>query len=121
MKKIKFTVGGKIFAGFVVLMFIFLVNAVVVFFTSRQIKDTLHTNSEQINPSRDAVKDFIQVVTKNRMLATNWIYLSKNEEDKKMLLQLKDRDFPQLKSRLKALEKNWIASERQMLDSAFTN
>jgi GAF domain-containing protein/HAMP domain-containing protein len=121
MKKRKFTIAGKIFAGFVVLMFIFLVNAVVFFFTSKQIKDTLHTNSEQNSPSREGVKDFIQLVTKNRMFATNWTYLSKNEEDKKMLFQLKDIDFPQLKNKLIILKKNWVASEIQMLDSAFTN
>ncbi|UII19510.1 PAS domain S-box protein [Fulvivirga ligni] len=120
MGKIKFTIGNKIFAGFFVLIFLFIINASIIFINGNKIDRVVNRSSEIIRPSKEAINDFILLVTKSKMLITNWVYLQSNVDDKKALENLHKYDYPQLKDRINNLKIEWeVDSQKTLIDSAF--
>ncbi|MFZ6011310.1 MAG: GAF domain-containing protein, partial [Bacteroidota bacterium] len=76
---------------------------------------------DNYRPSKDAVNEFILLVTRSRMLVTNWVYLQTNTEDKTALRQLQDNDYPTLRKKIELLAKNWDEQQRLTIDSVIND
>ncbi|MBL3655726.1 PAS domain S-box protein [Fulvivirga sediminis] len=120
MGKIKFKIGNKIFGGFLVLIVFFIVNASIIFINGNKIDSVVNTSSEIIRPSKEAINDFILLVTRSKMLITNWVYLQSNTDDKEALKNLHEFEYPQLKDKINNLKVEWeVDSQKALIDSAF--
>lgn len=120
-KKIRFrlTIGNKILAGFVALMILYIVNVAIIFFTRNTINKVVTDSKESIRPSQDAINDFELLVTRSKMLATNWVYLQTYDEDKRALERLITNDYPELKERIEKLMPGWESEQQKAkMDSA---
>lgn len=121
MKKPKFTIGSKIFGGFISLIVVFTINAAVSIFTINSSNTLINENVEVIDPSVKAIDEFVLLVTESKMLITNWVYLQNNEEDKEALKDLHSFRYPELKGKLSGLLPLWQDSvQRIIIDSVFT-
>ncbi len=119
MRKIRLKIGNKIFGGFLLLIILFVVNAAIVFDTGNKIDQAVERDSNVIQPSKEAINDFILMVTRSKMLITNWVYLQSNTDDKEALKDLHNFEYPALKERLENLKPEWRSdSQRILIDSA---
>ena len=121
MKNGKISVGAKIFGGFIALIFVFSINAVVSVITINDSKKTIQETAEIIDPSAKAIEDFLLMTKESKMLITNWVYLQNNQEDKDALKELQNFRYPALKDELQELTMYWSDKEKQIIDSVFTN
>src|SRR5690606_10621205 len=118
--RIRLTIGNKILAAFAALMILYIINVAIIFFTRTTIQDVVTHSSEIIRPSQNAINDFISLVTRSKMLATNWVYLQSNEEDKQALRNLRNNEYPQLAATVRDLMPLWESdSQRMLMDSVF--
>ncbi|WP_245558383.1 PAS domain S-box protein [Fulvivirga imtechensis] len=116
----KFKIGNKIFGGFLILIILFIVNASIIFYNGNLIDQVVNRSSEIIRPSKEAINDFILLVTRSKMLVTNWVYLQSNTDDKEALKDLHEFEYPELKERVTNLMKSWeVDSQKVLMDSAF--
>lgn len=117
---IRFTIGNKILAGFLSLTILFIINAAIIFFTGNKIDTVVNTSSQNIRPSKDAINEFILMVTRSKMLITNWVYLQSNTVDKQALRDLQNFEYPALKEKIQGLMPQWeIDSQKVLMDSTF--
>ena len=120
MKELKISIGGKIFIGFLILIFIYFISAAISYITLRKNNKTIYNNSEQVNPSKDAVNDLNLLVTKSRMYTINWVYQQKNEEDKNALKAIHTTEYPQLKATITTLSNKWKPADKKEMEDIFT-
>ncbi len=57
MKKSRLSIGTKIFGGFIALIFIFALNAIISILTINSTTQTIKETAEVINPSAKAIDD----------------------------------------------------------------
>lgn len=120
MKKFRLTIGNRIFGGFLFLIILFIINAGVIFFTGNKIDEIVIKSSEVYRPSKEAINDFILMVTRSKMLITNWVYLQSNTDDKEALNDLHNTEYPKLKEELDELIPHWESdSLKQEMDTVF--
>ena len=100
MKGIRFTIRRKIIWGFLALIIIFSANAAYSVYTIYKGNAIIKQSQEVINPITDAVNDFIYLVTRSKMLITNWVYLQTNEDDKNALRAIHDHEYLEVKNRI---------------------
>src|SRR5262245_28640558 len=77
--KFRLRIGTKIFGGFLVLILLFAIIASIIFATVSNINGIVQNSSKVVNPTRDAINDWVTIVHRTRMLITNWVYLSTND------------------------------------------
>jgi hypothetical protein len=117
---VRLTIGNKILGGFLALVVLFIINATIIFLTGNSIDNVVKNSSENIRPSKDAINEFVLLVTKSKMLVTNWVYLQTNAEDKQALRDLQRQDYPQLKEELTNLMPNWESDSMKFkMDTVF--
>jgi len=119
MRELKISIGGKIFIGFLILIFIYFLSASISYITLRNNNKTIFNNSDQINPSKDAVNDLTLLVTKSRMYTINWVYQQKNEEDKNALKLLHSTEYPQLRATIATLSNKWKPADKKAMEKIF--
>ncbi|MFN7492948.1 MAG: GAF domain-containing protein [Cyclobacteriaceae bacterium] len=107
--KLRLKIGNKIFGGFLILIVLFAANAFIIFLTGSNIDRNVMSSSEVVNPSKDAINELITVVQRTRMLATNWVYLQTNDEDKRALETIVRLEYPATKEKIQKLVTNWDA------------
>ncbi len=118
--KIKLSVGNKIFGGFLILIVLFIVNALIIFQRGNSIDNSISFSSDVAKPSKESINEFSLVVTQSKMLITNWVYLQTNKEDRESLRNLKNISYPQLKEKLQKLVLLWEDKDQQKkLDTVF--
>jgi PAS domain S-box-containing protein len=122
-KKFRFrlTIGNKILGSFIILIALFIIVVSIIFGNGNTIDNVVRSSRDSYRPSKDAINEFILLVTRSRMLVTNWVYLQTNQEDKTALRQLQETDYPVLKKRIESLAKNWETSQKLKMDSVFHN
>ena len=114
----RFTIRNKILLSFFVLIIVFIFNAALSVITINRSDNIINESSENIRPTLESINEFRNMVTRSRMLITNWVYLQSNTGDKDALKKLQDEEYPQLKERLIELKADWkIEEEKQKLDS----
>jgi PAS domain S-box-containing protein len=120
MKNIRLGLGTKIFMGFFVLILIFIFNGTLSVFTLDKSKAIITNNSDNIDPSLEAINEFSEMVINSKMLATNWVYLQVNKDDKQALKQLHNVDYPALNARMKSIYERWSdTTQRATMDALF--
>ncbi|HEU5291470.1 MAG TPA: PAS domain S-box protein [Cyclobacteriaceae bacterium] len=118
--RIRFTIGNKILAGFLSLIILFIINATIIFFTGNNIDKVVEQSSQNIRPSKDAINELILMVTRSKMLITNWVYLQSNTDDKQALRELHGNYYPELKDKVTKLMPQWENdSQRWLMDTVF--
>jgi PAS domain S-box-containing protein len=116
----RLTIGNKILGGFLILIMLFIVNGAIIFWKGNVIDNVVNSSSQVYRPSQDAIKDFILMVTRSKMLVTNWVYLQTNQEDKNALKLLQDNEYPALQDKIKKLMTTWETdSQRSQMDTVF--
>lgn len=100
MKGIRFTIRRKIIWGFFAIIVIFTANATYSVYTIYKGNAIIKQSQEVINPITEAVNDFIYLVTRSKMLITNWVYLQTNEDDKNALRAIHDHEYLEVKNRI---------------------
>jgi PAS domain S-box-containing protein len=118
--RFRLTIGNKILGAFAILIVLFIIVVGIIFLNGTAIDSAVRNSGENFRPSKDAINDMILMVTRSRMLATNWVYLQSNDEDKNALRQLQDVDYPALRKRIDKLKVNWDKGRRDKIDSVFT-
>lgn len=122
MKKIRLTISKKIQGGFLFLITIFSLNAFYSIITLQESDLIIQERAEVIDPSMNAMNEFTLMVTRSKMLITNWVYLQMNEEDKTSLKELHLQEYPKLKAEVTSLMAKWEKKEQKvMMDSIFRN
>jgi len=118
--RLRLTIGNKILGGFLILIALFIVNGAIIFWKGNVIDNVVNSSSKVYRPSQDAIKDFILMVTRSKMLVTNWVYLQTNIEDKNALYQLQDNEYPALQNTITKLMPTWESdSQRMWMDTVF--
>src|SRR5688500_4207784 len=116
----RLTIGNKILGGFLILIALFIVNGAIIFWKGNVIDNVVNSSSQVYRPSQDAIKDFILMVTRSKMLVTNWVYLQTNQEDKNALKLLQDNEYPALQEKIMKLMTTWETdSQRRHMDTVF--
>jgi PAS domain S-box-containing protein len=116
----RMTIGNKILGGFLILITLFIINGVIIFWKGNVIDNVVNSSSQVYRPSQDAIKDFILMVTRSKMLVTNWVYLQTNQEDKNALKLLQDNEYPALQEKITKLMTTWETdSQRSQMDTVF--
>src|SRR5688500_11469270 len=120
-KKFRFrlTIGNKILGSFIILIALFILVVSFIFGSSNTIDNVVTSSRDNYRPSKDAINQFILMVTRSRMLVTNWVYLQTNQEDKTALRQLQETDYPALRKQIEALASNWNEDQLLRMDSVF--
>ena len=111
MKKVRFSIGGKILGGFLTLITLFAANAAISIITLNSgISLTEHT-TEITDPSADAITDLMAMVSESEKLITSWVYLQNNEDNKQALKDL-HAAYPQQKEVITQLSSVWSDSSQ---------
>lgn len=97
----------KIYGVFLMVIAIALINAVISTTTIKQSQNITSDIVNNTNPSLDALTKMQLMVTRSRMLITNWVYLPNSTSDKDSLRTLNNNDYIKLKSKLSGLMVNW--------------
>lgn len=120
-KKFRFrlTIGNKILGSFIILIALFIIVVSIIFGNGNTIDNVVRSSKDIYRPSKDAINEFILLVTRSRMLVTNWVYLQTNSEDKTALRQLQETDYPALRKIIENLARNWDEDQRLRMDTVF--
>ena len=106
--------------GFLILIAIFAANAVYSIVTIQHNGRIMRENTEVIDPSVRQLNNLNHLVTRSKMLVTNWVYMYRNLQDQQMLDSLQRVEYPALKTQLQALAQQWDNTKQQAeLDSVF--
>ena len=116
----RLTIGTKILGSFLILILLFVGIVSLIFWKGNVIDNVAKSSRDNYRPSQEAIREFVLLVTRSKMLVTNWVYLSTNEEDKRALKVLQDTEFPALEGKLKKLMTTWESdSQRMWMDTVF--
>ncbi len=117
--RFRLTIGNKILGSFIILIVLFIIVGSIIFGNGSRIDNAVLSSRDNYRPSKDAINEFILLVTQSRMLVTNWVYLQTNEEDKKALRLLQESDYPDLRKEIERLYQHWPLAQRLSMDRIF--
>lgn len=112
--RLRLSIGNKIFGGFLILIALFVVNGGIIFWKGNVIDDVVTRSKDVYRPSQDAIQQLILMVTRSKMLVTNWVYLQTNQEDKNALIELQDFEYPKLRGEIQKLMPTWDSDSQRM-------
>ncbi|GAB4143503.1 MAG: hypothetical protein Fur0041_18590 [Bacteroidia bacterium] len=119
--KFRFTIGRKILLGFAVLIVLTGVAFSLTLYTifqSREINDKI---AKLYTPSVDALQEMRLLITRSKMLVTNWVNTQGPSEDKPKLKHLISEEFPDIKNKINNLKAGWTKNDQLLADSIFTD
>ena len=110
MKGIRLTIGNKILLGFSILIVFFAGTAMYSILTIQKNGEVISENMEVIDPSVSKLNELNHMVTRSKMLVTNWVYMYRNVQDQQKLDSLQRFEYPALRHDLSELSKQWADS-----------
>jgi PAS domain S-box-containing protein len=117
---LRLTIGTKILGSFLILILLFVGIVSLIFWKGNVIDNVAKSSRDNYRPSQEAIREFVLLVTRSKMLVTNWVYLSTNEEDKRALKVLQETEFPALEGKIRKLMTTWESdSQRMWMDTVF--
>lgn len=119
--RIRLTIGNKILGSFIILIALFILVVSIIFGSGNTIDNVVRSSRDNYRPSKDAINEFILLVTRSRMLVTNWVYLQTNSEDKLALREIQENGYPALRKKIENLAKNWDEDQRKRMDTVFSH
>ncbi|MBL7858271.1 MAG: GAF domain-containing protein [Cyclobacteriaceae bacterium] len=117
--RFRLTIGNKILGSFIILIALFIIVVSIIFGNGNAIDTVVKNSRDNYRPSKDAINEFILLVTRSRMLVTNWVYLQTNTEDKDALRKLQNDDYPALRKQIVSLSDNWDQNQKLQMDTVF--
>lgn len=90
----------KVAIGLVVVIIMALFNVIVGWYIIQGNKDVITKMTEVTNPYLATLEEFNVMVTESKMYITNWVYLKSSEADKRSLVELHERRYPDIKKKL---------------------
>ena len=117
--RFRLTIGNKILGSFIILIALFIIVVSIIFGNGNTIDTVVKNSRDNYRPSKDAINQFILLVTRSRMLVTNWVYLQTNTEDKDALRKLQSDDYPVLRKEIETLSANWDQAQKVQMDTVF--
>lgn len=122
MKNRRFTIGNKILLSFLLLITIFAANAGYSILTINNSDQIIRQNREVVDPSVNSLIEFRHMVTRSKMLVTNWVYMFGNTGDQAKLDSLHRYEYPALRERISELASNWADTTQQAeMESVLTS
>lgn len=97
----------KIYVVFFIVIAIAIINAVISTITIKKSQDITSELVNNTNPSLNTITRFHLLVTRSRMLVTNWVYLPNNQSDKDSLRFLNNSNYVELRGRMNGLMIHW--------------
>ena len=117
--RFRLTIGNKILGSFIVLIALFIIVVSIIFANGNMIGNVVRSSKDIYRPSKDAINEFVLLVTRSRMLVTNWVYLQTDQDSKNGLRKLQDSDYPALRKRIENLSRNWEPTQKARMDTVF--
>jgi len=115
MKNFRFTIKNKIYGGFILMIIIFIGNGLFSYYNVQKNNAIVENASEIQRPSSKAIKDLSSMVTRSKMLITNWVYLQgNNDADKEELESLIEFDYPTIKRNIETLMVEWESDSQKV-------
>ena len=110
-----FSLRNRIYVSFLLLVSIFIINAVITLVTINKNQKLSARLSTVIDPSLQNIDDLKKMMLESKMYTTNWVFLRSKQEDKDALLKLHHVDYPSLKSQFDSYssllpDKKWVDS-----------
>lgn len=97
------------------MVFLFVINGIVTILTLKSNKKLAVNIFKIFDPSIQTLDDFKKIMLESKMYTTNWVFLSSDTEDKRLLKNVQDSDYPKLKLRLNAYSTQW--NDKKWVDS----
>lgn len=97
----------KIYIVFFIVIAIAIINAVISTYTIKKSQNITSELVNNTNPSLNTLTRIHLMVTRSRMLATNWVYLPNNQSDKDSLRYLNNSSYVELRGRMTGLMSHW--------------
>jgi PAS domain S-box-containing protein len=117
--RLRLTIGNKILGSFIVLIALFIIVVSIIFGNGNTIDSVVRSSKDIYRPSKEAINEFVLLVTRSRMLVTNWVYLQTDADSKTGLRQVQDSDYPSLRKRTEALSRDWEEVQKKRMDTVF--
>ncbi len=105
----------KILVGFIFIIFLALFNAIFSSSIIQQNKTIITKITKVIHPYMETLDEFNLMVTRSKMLITNWVYVQQSDIDKRKLVQLHETEYKQVKEKLNNYV-NLLGSKEDMED-----
>lgn len=99
----KLSIRNRIILGFTSLVLLFSIYGIITLISLDSDEKTEKHIAEIIDPALKSVNNFRRLVIESRMYTTNWVFLRTNEDDKRALVNLQQKEFPVLRQELKIL------------------
>jgi serine phosphatase RsbU (regulator of sigma subunit)/HAMP domain-containing protein len=115
----RFTIGRKIGLGFGTLIFLTFVAfglTLITFTQSRKINDKI---TNLYTPSVSALQKLNILVVHSKMLISFWTSFEKEHEDKDKLKKLIKEEYPELRTHITKLSKEWNKDDKESITSIF--
>ena len=115
----KFTIGRKIGTGFGVLLLLTLIAFIFTIVTITRSKQQTDSVVSQVTPSVSALKEYNFILQKSQTLISRWYFNQSGDDDpyKTKLRSLISRDYPNIKTKIESLSKDWTKEEQEKAKS----
>ena len=107
----RFSIDSEIYIIFIVVVNITVFNALFGFINMHKNHELSRKVLTDNIPSVEALDNMNLLVSRSKMLTTNWIYMHGNEEDKNALRNDQDNQYPAMKVNISALMTLWQDSD----------
>ncbi len=112
--KFRFTIAKKLIVGFSIITISILV---ISFLINRTLQKSIEVNnriSEIYVPSTNSLGELSDLITSSKMLIKNWVFIEKKENtpDKLKLIELHQKDYPEIHKKLFELSDSWSNEEQ---------
>jgi signal transduction histidine kinase len=111
--RIKNSIQLRIYASFLSLGFLFVVNAIFTVFLLNESGRMTENMKQVVDPSLKNLDDFHDILMRSKMFSTNWVFLRYSEKDKVELRQIHSSGYSNLKSELHRLSSQWKSKENR--------
>lgn len=118
--KMRITIGRRIGFGFTILILLTLFAFWLTTITIRKSSGINDKITTIYTPSVNALRDLNVMVINSKMLISNWVNIQGESEDKPKLKKLIYEEFPQIKTRIEDLSKNWSKEEKGEAEGIFS-
>ncbi len=102
-----FGINKRITLALSIIVALNLATSLIIYFTLNQSDASSEYVNEILEPSLKSMREMEQLLLKNRMYGTNWVYLRSNETDKVELKSIQARSFPELQRKIRVLTRHW--------------
>lgn len=119
--KFRFTIGRKILLGFGALIFLVLLAFSLTLITISQGREINDKIANLYTPSVDKLQEMRLIITRSKMLLTNWVNIQTESQDKDKLKNLIDDEYPTIKKEIQQLSTGWEQKDKELINYIFTS